>query len=353
MAEVLLDAAPGEVADPAVVADTIVAEAKPRRATRKARPATQVSPRARRTATKVGLDAGNLVGSGPGGRVLSSDVRAALELAGIPPDDDDPTPPPAPRPARAAGPAAEEIADEPAFPGPYTDTPLVETRGLVADRILAASAAHAQSSFTTSAPAGALLRLRAWLKNSEPLGLVSVTIGDLVAFAVARVAARFPTLNATIQEQMVRSWESVHLGIAVDTSHGLLVPTIRFASQLGLRDLSAEIKTSAGQAGDGSIDPAFLSGATFVITNLGAQGIEAFTPRLHLPQVAILGIGAIVARPVINSDGTTGVESRIGLTLTVDYSVVRAAEATRFLKDLVSFLADIDLAILAEGGLGG
>jgi pyruvate dehydrogenase E2 component (dihydrolipoamide acetyltransferase) len=255
--------------------------------------------------------------------------------------------------ALSAEPAAGPVSPgTPEFPGTYTDTPLTGIRKLVATRMLASMAAHAQLTFHASAPAANLLALRARLKASDPAwGLDIVTIGDLVAYAAVRTATRFPAINATVEAGVLRTFDAVHLGLAVDTDRGLLVPTVQFASDLDLREFAACTKARAAAARVGTISPDLLAGATFTVTNLGAFGIESFTPILNSPQTAILGVNAILPRPVIAADGTVGAEQRISFSLTVDHAVVDGADAARFLQALTAYVADIDLAILAEGGL--
>jgi pyruvate dehydrogenase E2 component (dihydrolipoamide acetyltransferase) len=134
--------------------------------------------------------------------------------------------------------------------------------------------------------------------------------------------------------------------MAVDTPRGLLVPTLRFAETLTLRDFSKFSKQLAMDAIAGSISPDLLGGATFTVSNLGAFGIESFTPLLNVPQVAILGVDAIFPRAVINADGSVGAEQRIGFSLTADHRVIDGADAARYLKDLCAAVADIDLTVL-------
>ena len=134
--------------------------------------------------------------------------------------------------------------------------------------------------------------------------------------------------------------------MAVDTPRGLLVPTLRFAETLTLREFSKQSKALAMDAIGGSISPDLLAGATFTVSNLGAFGIESFTPLLNVPQVAILGVDAIFPRVLIHSDGSVGAEQRIGFSLTADHRVIDGADAARYLKDLCAAVADIDLTVL-------
>jgi len=276
-------------------------------------------------------------GTGIGGRVTRQDVENARTAI--------------PEPVVPAQAAPARMLEED-FPGPYTDTPLVGIRKIVADRMMASMAAHAQLTFDASASAESLLELRTKFKQSDPvLGMNNVTVGDLVAYAAVRIASKFPSINATCENKILRCFENVHLGLAVDTPRGLLVPTIRYASSMGLKEFSVQTKALAAQARSGNINPDLLVGATFTVTNLGGFGIESFTPILNSPQTAILGVDTILPKPVITPDGSVKVERRISFSLTVDHAVVDGAEAARFLQALTAFVSQIDLAILAEGGI--
>jgi len=272
-----------------------------------------------------GLTGSGLTGNGLGGRVTTADLKAA-EAA------------PAPAPAAPAG----------AFPGPYTDTPIKSVRKIIADRMMHSLQASAQLTFNASAPADRLLALRNRLKNSDPaLGFSGVTIGDLIAFAASRVLAKYPKINAHVIDNTIRSFARIHLGLAVDTPRGLMVPVLRDASALSLREFSAQSKKLAKSCVEGSANPDLLSGSTFTVTNLGAFGIESFTPILNEPEAGILGVDAITPRAMLKADGTTGVEMRIGFSLTVDHRIVDGADAARYLKDLSDYIANIDIAALA------
>ncbi|MDR1768593.1 MAG: 2-oxo acid dehydrogenase subunit E2 [Propionibacteriaceae bacterium] len=332
-----------------------------------------VSPRARALAAARGVAATSLTGSGPKGRVIERDVRSALAAGpgltvgakaaanGFVPamtgsgiggrvtradlaDANAQTAQTAP-----GGPAAVAAsATTGDFPGPSTDTPLKGVRKLVAERMMESLAASAQLTYSLTAPAAGLLALRARFKASDPeLGLDKITVGDLVGYAAVKTLARHPGLNSHLSDGLWRRFDHVHLGMAVDTPRGLLVPTLRNASSLGLREFSDASKVLASQAIGGSINPDLLAGATFTVSNLGAFGIESFTPLLNLPQVAILGVDAITPRAAIGPDGEIAVEQRVGLSLTADHRVIDGADAARYLRDLARAIADIDLTILA------
>lgn len=280
-----------------------------------------VSPRARRLAREAAIDPAVLPGTGPDGRVIERDVRSALQH----------------------GPALTSAAPAGAADG-YADAPLKNIRKIIAERMRASLASTAQLTFNGSAPAARISALRARFKASEPsLGLSEVTVGDLVSYAVCRVVPRFSMLNAHLLGTALRTFERVHLGFAVDTPRGLMVPVIRNADLLSLTALSAEAKRLAAACQEGGIKLEELSGATFTVSNLGALGVESFTPVLNPPEVAILGVCAIVPRPVVGEDGAVHVEPRMGLSLTVDHQVIDGAPAARILRSFADAIAEIDL----------
>ncbi len=334
-----------------------------------------VSPRARGRAAERGIAAGQLAGTGPGGRVITRDVEAAIaagpaltagasaEASGFVPGAigsgiggritradlraiPEPTGTiPEPAEGQSAGAAAAAIVGL-EFPGEVTDTPLKGIRKVIAERMMNSLATSAQLTYTATAPAAGLLALRKRLKNAADPELSVVTIGDLVGYATVKTLAKHPVVNAHLTGGVLRTFAHVHLGMAVDTPRGLLVPTLRFADTLTLRQFSVLSKQLANDAIGGSINPDLLSGATFTVSNLGSFGIESFTPLLNVPQVAILGVDAIFPRAVVNADGSVGAEQRIGFSLTADHQVIDGADAARYLRDLCAAIADIDLTVL-------
>ena len=321
------------------------------------------SPRARHLAAAKSLDIHNVeVGTGPGGRVIERDVQAALaagpttraaaKAGGAGCSDVEGTgiggraTAADLRSTRAPAPAISAIDD--GDMGPSTSTPLKGIRKVISERMMHSLASSAQLTYNTTAKAQALLDLRKRLKASDPsFGLNGVTIGDLVGYAAVRTAARHASHNAHLADGVLTTFERVHMGFACDTPRGLLVPTVRNASLMGLGEFSEISKQLAGQAIDGTIKPDLLQGATFTVSNLGGLGIESFTPLLNVPQTAILGVDAIFPRAVVHEDGSVGAEQRIGLSLTADHRAIDGADAARFLSDLVAFLEDIDVAVLA------
>ena len=347
-------------------------EAEERRTVQMRGHAVLASPRARGLAAEHGLDVASLAGSGPGGRVIERDVTAALH-------SEPPIPEMSPvaqamvtrggysAPAQGSGPGGrvmkDDLADaaglraevsDPALPPAgtqqadgYTAIPLRGVRKVIAERMLASRQTTAQLTLNRSADARALLSLRARLKESpEEFGLANVTINDLILLATARALRQHPEVNETFEHGEIRRFHAVHLGMAVDTERGLLVPVVRNAHALSLAALAAEAKRLAVAAVAGSLHPDEMSGGTCTVTNLGALGIESFTPLLNPPQVAILGVGSIALKPIATGGEVRHV-SHIGLSLTINHQVVDGAPAARFLQTLARNLENIDLLALA------
>lgn len=292
-----------------------------------------ISPRARVLAQKEGLPITSIrKGSGPGGRIIERDILAALAAKPV-------------RTPVSAPPETKATAAQ-AAPDSFTETPIRGIRKIISERMMSSLSHSAQLTLNSSAPAARLLALRDRFKNAAPeLGFSGITIGDLVAFAAARTLLSHPDLNAHVVEGTVRKFSRVHLGLAVDTPRGLMVPVVRDAASMTLKEFSGASKALAKACVSGTANPDDLSGSTFTVTNLGAFGIESFTPILNEPETAILGVCAIVPRPAPAAEGGA-FEMRIGFSLTVDHRVVDGAAGARFLRDLAACVAEIDVALL-------
>ncbi len=218
-------------------------------------------------------------------------------------------------------------------------------RKVIAERMLASLQTTAQLTLNASADARGILAFRKRLKASpDSFGLQQVTINDLVLFAVARTLPHHPDLNAHFSGDTLTKFKAVHLGLAVDTPRGLMVPVIRNAHQLSLKQISQEAKRLAAACQERRVTPDELSGGTFTVTNLGSLGIESFTPVLNPPEVAILGVSAISLKAV-EIDGDVQFVPHLGLSLTINHQVVDGAPGARFLQALAQGLKDIDLLL--------
>ncbi len=346
-------AAPAQAASPSPAAAPVVSASGEKTGA--------VSPRARSLAEGKGIDPAQIAGTGPGGRVIERDVAAAL-------DGRQPLTPAAAAasagqavPASGTGiggrvrmsdlgtgaaPAASPAQVSIGFPGPVTELPVKGIRKVISQRMHQSLSTTAQLTLNSSADATALMAMRKRLKNSpEGMGLTKITINDLILFAVSRTLTKHEEVNQHFSEEKMTRFANVHLGCAVDTPKGLMVPVVKFADCLSLKGISDEAKRLAGACQEGKAGPEDLSGGTFTVTNLGAMGIESFTPVLNTPEVGILGVCTITNQPVA-VNGEIRLQPRIGLSLTFDHRALDGAPAARFLKDLAQTIENIDLALV-------
>ncbi|MGO8759215.1 MAG: dihydrolipoamide acetyltransferase family protein [Terracidiphilus sp.] len=285
-----------------------------------------LSPRARRFAAEHNIQPGAVQGSGPGGRVLEQDVRAAYHSA--------------PKVSALAGKSIQGgmgIAGHGSGIGGMIlssdlqapETAISTIREKIARRMRESLQSTAQYTLNTSADAGGLLLLRARLKAST--GAPNININDMVMFCTVKALLDVPDLNVLFADGKLYRGREVHLGFACDTPKGLLVPVVRNAQDLSPAQLAARVKELSQQAVAGRISADDLTGGTFTVSNLGGFGIESFTPLLNPPQVAILGVDAIQLKPV-RRDGKVEFIDSIGLSLTLDHQIVDGAPGARFLK---------------------
>ena len=304
-------------------------------------PTGAISPRARNLADRLKINPSAITPSGPRGRIIERDVLIAAKDAatgeGIGGRGLDGYLGGAKQPAAIIN-TATDIAE-------YTDEKMTPIRKAIARSMSKSLAEIAQLTHHHSCDATAILDLRKRLKqNGGRLGLDGVTIGDMVLFAAVRTLRSHPSLNAhLINGDTLRKFGGVHLGIAVDTPRGLLVPTIFNADTMSLLQLSTAVKELAAQAKSGSISPDLLVGASFTVSNLGALGIEMFTPVINPPQVAILGVCGISTKVRETDGGSLTAYQSMGLSLTYDHRAIDGADASRFARDLSVNIENIDL----------
>lgn len=320
----------------------------------------RVSPRARHLAEQRGVDLAPVAGTGPRGRIIERDVIAALNrsprltpVARAMVESGEYAPPEAAAGSGIRGqitkrdlrPASEPVTPS-VHPSPddVSAIPLKGARRIIAERMLASLQTTAQLTLNAYADARALRAFRQRLKTSdEALGLQKVTINDLVHYAVVRALQQHADINATLENDTIYQHRRIHLGFAVDTPRGLIVPVIRDAQSLSLRALAERASVLANAAQSSKIAPDDLTGGTFTVSNLGSFGVENFTPVLNLPQVAILGVGNISLKPVETASGGVEFIPHLGLSLTVDHRAVDGAPGARFLQTLARLIAQYDL----------
>ena len=302
-----------------------------------------VSPRAKNAAEKLGVDPSLAAPTGPHGRVIERDVLALAKEGrlggGLAAQTATPEASAAAVAATASAPVAVNAMD-------YDEIKLPNLRRMIAKTMHDSLAEMAQLTHNSSFDATKVLAFREGLKAApESMDLPKITINDIILFAVSRVLSKHEALNAHMMGDKIRYFKHVNLGIAVDTPRGLLVPTLFAAETKTLGQISAEAKALAKSAIDGSINPDFLQGGTFTISNLGLYGIESFTPVINPPQVALLGVNCITER-IRTVDGQITAYPAMGLSLTYDHRAVDGAPASRFLKDLVTALEHFDLLLI-------
>ena len=173
---------------------------------------------------------------------------------------------------------------------------------------------------------------------------VNITLNDMVCFAVIRALEKFPEINSHFLGESIRTFRKVHLGLAVDTPRGLMVPVIRNASLLSLKQITAEAARLRRACLENTVTPDELNGGTFTVSNMGTLGIEGFTPVLNPPQVAILGVGSVQLKPV-EREGEIVFQRFMSLSLTANHQILDGAPAAAFLKELCRALESFELLL--------
>jgi pyruvate dehydrogenase E2 component (dihydrolipoamide acetyltransferase) len=273
------------------------------------------TPLARRMAEEEGLDLGQIEGTGPGGRITEDDVLHTLET----------------QPA-SGGPSARTI-------------PFSGMRQAIAEGMMASLHSTAQLTLTASADVTALVELRDALRRRWD---TPISYTDLIVKAVAVALRRHPILNSTLLDGEILLLDDVAIGVAVALEQGLIVPVIRVADRKSLLEIHRELTGLAGRAREGALTVDEVTGGTFTVTNLGMYGIDAFTPIINPPEVAILGVGRIGEALAMRSGQVVSRASMV-LSLTIDHRVVDGAPGALFVQTLVQLLEQPAL-IFAEGG---
>jgi 2-oxoglutarate dehydrogenase E2 component (dihydrolipoamide succinyltransferase) len=301
-----------------------------------------VTPLVRKLAAEHAVDLDTVTGTGVGGRIRKQDVIEAsrAQRAAQPPAQPAPAQvPPAPAPAPQQAPGQPAAAPRPAVvPSSLRGTTqrMSRPRQVIAQRMVESLRVSAQLTTVVEADVTAIARLRDQAKRDFE-AREGVKLSFLPFFALAAVEALkvHPKLNAVIDGDQVTYHDAEHLGIAVDTERGLMVPVIHSAGDLNIGGLARKISDLANRTRSGRVAPDELAGGTFTLTNTGSRGALFDTPIINQPQVAILGTGTVVKRPVVVEDPALGeviaVRSMVYLALTYDHRLVDGADAARFL----------------------
>ena len=287
-----------------------------------------VTPIVRKLAQEAGVNLSTIKGTGIGGRIRKEDILAAS-------------------PRVASTPTAAVIAATPTAPrGPIAASPLRGTtvtmtrlRKVIADRMVESLKISAQLTTVVEVDVTKIDRLRNAAKPSfEAREGVKLTFLPFFAIAVCEALKQHPVLNSSVEGDQITYHNAEHLAVAVDTDRGLLVPVVKDAGDLNMGGIARKISEVAARTRDNKITPDELGGGTFTITNTGSRGALFDTPIINQPQVAILGLGAVVKRPMVvkGADGgeTIAIRSMVYLALSYDHRVVDGADAARFLVTL-------------------
>ena len=328
-----------------------------------------ISPRAKALAEKLNINLAYVTATGPEGRIIERDIEAAAAsgarqtplaakvaaetgatapaagsgLAGMARACDLGAAAPAAKPA--AAPAAKkdvlETGDD------FEVRKLTNIRKVIAKSMQASLQNSAQLTHHLSADARRIQALRKQAKKLLEEGKidVNITLNDFICMAVIRALKKFPNVNTHFLGDSIKYFNKVHLGLAVDTERGLMVPCVKNADDLSIAGLSRQLKAVADACKKGSISPDILSpeAATFTVSNLGNYGVEIFTPIINLPQSAILGVNTIVPRPKDLGGGVYAFVPHIGLSLTYDHRSIDGGEATRFLKQIATEIETLEV----------
>jgi pyruvate dehydrogenase E2 component (dihydrolipoamide acetyltransferase) len=278
----------------------------------------KASPLAKRLAAEAGLELRSVQGSGPGGRITKRDIEAAATQ---------------PAPAAGRAPArAPSGAD-------YEDIPLTQMRKTIAKR-LATSLGPIPTFYLTievdmSHLQGARERVNARLDAQG----VKVSINDFIIKAVAVALRQHPEINAQWTDTAIRRFNHVDIGVAVAVDEGLITPVVRDADQIGVAEISQQVRELAKRARDRKLQPDEYTGATFSISNLGMFGIDEFTAIINPPEAAILAVGRVEDKPVAQF-GEIISQPRMRMTMSCDHRVIDGATGAKFLQTLRQYLEE-------------
>lgn len=295
------------------------------------------SPRAKHLAEKLGVPLTAAVGTGPNGRIIERDIREASVN------------PVAAAPVQAAAP---EAVKAPVDFKAFKDEKMSSIRKIIAKNMVLSLSTMAQLTHTLSFDCTNVMAFRKYLKdNAEKLKLPSITVNNIIVFAVSRVLKNHKDLNANlINGDTMRYFEHTNIGIATDTPRGLLVPTLFGADTMSLSEIAVKSKKLSSDAIDGKLSPDLLTGGSFTVSNVGTMGIESFTPVVNPPQTGILGVNTLETRVKLGKNGEIIPYTAMSLSLSYDHRALDGAPASRFLKELKEYLENFSFNLLADSG---
>ncbi|HVH69336.1 MAG TPA: dihydrolipoamide acetyltransferase family protein [Gemmatimonadales bacterium] len=285
----------------------------------------KASPLAKRMAREAGVDLKLVTGSGPGGRVVKRDLQRAPAAVTVPAPAASVGSPP---PSRIAHPAATGAA--------YDDVLLTQIRKTIAKRLVTSLGPIPHFFLTTEVDMERAAEAREAL-NKQLGDQGKVSFNDVIIKATALALVKHRACNAWFQEDHIRYWNEVHIGMAVAVEDGLITPVIRNADRKSLVEIGREAKELADRARSRRLQPNEYTGATFSVSNLGMFDIDEFTAVINPPESGIIAVGSIVQKPVV-TDGQLAARRRLRLTMSCDHRVIDGATGAAFLKTLKQML---------------
>ena len=292
----------------------------------------KASPLARKIADARGVRLDNLKGTGPGGRIIAFDVENAPLGGGKGSST-----------TLAGESSVATIRPTPIAGMPETKIPLSGMRRVIAERLLASKTQIPHFYLSIEINAAPMMSFR---KEFNSAGGAKITFNDIALAAVARAAMLQPKVNAAFAGESIIQYGSVNLSVAIAVEDGLVTPVLRDAQNLTLQQISAAVKDLATRARDKKLKPEEYAGGTITVSNLGSYGVEQFFAIVNPPQAAILAIGAIVKKPIVNDRDEIEVGQRMTITISGDHRVVDGAVAAEYMGALRKLLEAPSLLLL-------
>jgi pyruvate dehydrogenase E2 component (dihydrolipoamide acetyltransferase) len=288
----------------------------------------RASPMARHIAAEHGLDLADISGSGPQGRVIRADVEAALSQ---PPQSQ------APQLSPQSSVLSPSVVLSPQSVDGDERVPLSQMRRTIARRMTESTRTIPHFFLTTVVDVTDMVSLRKQINDQTADAGIKITFNDMVVKGAALAIRKVPEVNVSFAEDSLIRHKHIHIGIAVATERGLIVPVVRDVDQKSLGQIATEARELAERANAGKLQPPDYAGGTFTISNLGMFGIEHFTAVINPPEAAILAVGAIVREPA-EHEGQIVLRDRMRLTLSVDHRALDGAVGSRYLQALKGLL---------------
>ena len=291
----------------------------------------KASPVARRLASELGVDLASLTGTGPEGRIVESDVRAAAKSGGTP----------APQKKAAAAPASSAKLTG------GTRIQLSGMRTVIAQRLVESKGPVPHFYLNIDLDAGPLMAARAELKSAgKDADAAKITVNDFVLKASVQAAAKVPKVNASFDGDAIVQYADIDLAVAVAIEDGLVTPVLRAAQNKSLREISEAVKDLANRARNKRMKPEEFQGGSFTVSNLGGYGIDSFFAIINPPQGFILAVGAVSKTPVVDSGDQVVVGQRMAICMSCDHRVIDGALGAEYLKELRHLLENPALLLV-------